>query len=66
MPESSTSVVTISRLAVKPEATPAIAASSPATGWRPTAINISAPSGGITTSAASDEIWLKKAINSTI
>ena len=32
MPESSTSVVTISRLAVKPEATPAMAASRPATG----------------------------------
>ncbi|MNE51907.1 hypothetical protein D3C80_1465560 [compost metagenome] len=32
MPESSTSVVTISRLAVKPQPTPAIAASKPATG----------------------------------
>ncbi|MOA57865.1 hypothetical protein D3C78_1821320 [compost metagenome] len=59
-------MVTISRLAVKPEATPAIAANSPAMGWRPTARNISAPSGGITTSAASDEMWLKKAINSTM
>ncbi len=32
IPESSTSVVTISRLAVKPQPTPAIAASKPATG----------------------------------
>ena len=38
----------------------------PATGCLPTARKISAPSGGITTSAASEEIWLKKAINSTM
>ncbi len=66
IPESSTSVVTISKLAVKPQPTPAMAASRPATGCRPTARNISAPSGGMITSAASEEIWLKKAINSTI
>lgn len=66
IPYPSYVVVTISRLAVKPDVTPAIAASRPATGWRPTARKISAPSGGITTSAASEDMWLKKAINSTI
>ena len=66
IPDSNTSVVTISKLAVKPQPTPAMAASKPATGCLPTARKISAPIGGMITNAASDEIWLKKAINSTI
>ena len=66
IPDSNTSVVTISKLAVKPQPTPAMAASKPATGCLPTARKISAPIGGMITNAASEEMWLKKAINSTI
>ena len=61
IPDSNTSVVTISKLAVKPQPTPAMAASKPATGCLPTARKISAPIGGMITNAASEEMWLKKA-----
>ncbi len=60
MPESSTVGGDNQSLAVKPQPAPAIAATEPATGCRPTARNVSAPSSGIITGAASEGMWLKR------